>query len=194
MPDTRRILVLVAGIALTVAVLDQISKYFMLSLLQPGEVLVVIPGFFNLTLHFNPGVAFGLFSGLEAGIRSAVLIATTSVAVSFVLFFLFTEYRSDRIGQSALALILGGAVGNVIDRLTVGEVVDFLDVYLGDAHWPTFNVADSAICIGVGILLLHGVLSRPGKTAEPQALVPGDIPQTPQAIAQEDIGTPDATP
>jgi signal peptidase II len=141
----------------SVIILDQLTKLLVLAMFAPGEVLEVIPGLFNLTLHFNPGVAFGLFAGLEPGIRAAVLIATTSVAVSFVLFFMWTEYRDSRMGLVSLALVLGGAIGNAIDRLRLGQVVDFFDFYIGTAHWPTFNVADSAICIGVGGLLLHGV-------------------------------------
>jgi signal peptidase II len=153
--DYRRTVLLTV---VSVMVLDQITKLVMLSTFAPGEVLEVIPGLFNLTLHFNPGVAFGLFAGLEPGIRAAVLIATTSVAISFVLFFMWTEYRDSFMGLVSLALVLGGALGNVIDRLRLGQVVDFFDFYIGTAHWPTFNVADSAICVGVGGLLLHGAL------------------------------------
>jgi signal peptidase II len=149
---------LVAAIVVAVFILDQVSKFWVLAAFERGEVLEVIPGLFNITLHFNPGVAFGLFADLGEGLRTLVLAGTTTVAIAFVLYFLLVDYRDDRVGQSALALVLGGALGNIVDRIRLGEVVDFFDFYIGSAHWPTFNVADSAICIGVAVLLIKGVL------------------------------------
>ncbi|MCB0329377.1 MAG: signal peptidase II, partial [Bdellovibrionales bacterium] len=92
--------------------------------------------------------------GLPDGVREATLWGVSSVAVVVVLYFLFCEYYFNVWGKIALSLILGGAIGNAIDRASKGEVVDFLDFYLSQYHWPAFNVADSAICVGGGILLL----------------------------------------
>lgn len=141
--------------ALVVAALDQLTKMMILRSFQPGDTLNVIPGFFNLVLTFNLGAAFGMLSDLADGTRQTVLLFTTLVALLVVFYFLLFEYREDRIGQVALGMIFGGAVGNIIDRARIGMVVDFLDVYIGSAHWPAFNIADSSICIAVAILILH---------------------------------------
>jgi len=141
--------------------LDQLTKAMVLDSFTPGEIREVVPGFFNLTLHFNPGVAFGMFADLEDSLRVLVLTVTTVLALALVFYFLVTEYRYDRGGQFALALVLGGAMGNIIDRIRIGEVVDFLDFYIGTVHWPAFNVADSAICVGVTILIFRSLFIPP---------------------------------
>ena len=138
----------------TIVALDQLSKLLILTHLYPGELSPVIPGFFNLTLTFNYGAAFGLWSWLPDGVRQITLAGTICLALVVVFFFLFQPAYRNRPARAALAGILGGAIGNVIDRANHGAVVDFLDVYIGKNHWPAFNLADSAICLGVAILLL----------------------------------------
>lgn len=145
---------------LGVLILDQISKLFVLSAFQQGEILEVIPGFFNLTLHFNKGAAFGIFSELDDGIRQLVLGGFSKIAILMLLVFLVYEFHESKLGQFSIGLILGGAVGNIIDRVYRGEVVDFLDFYISAYHWPAFNVADSAICIGVFTLIFFESASR----------------------------------
>ena len=134
--------------------LDQVTKFAVLQSFLPGEIRPIVPGLFNLTLTFNPGAAFGLWSGLSEGVRELVLALTIMVALAVVVFFLKQPGYRNTPAQVALAAILGGAVGNVIDRFIHGSVVDFLDFYINSSHWPAFNVADSAICLGVGVLLL----------------------------------------
>jgi signal peptidase II len=146
---------LLAVIALMVAVIDQATKLLVLALISPGQEIVVIPGFFNLTLAFNPGAAFGLFADLGPLLRKVILFGATTVALLVVGYFLLRDYISDRLGQAAIGMILGGALGNIVDRLRLGEVVDFLDFYIGQYHWPAFNFADSCICIGVVVVLFH---------------------------------------
>ena len=143
-------------ILLTTAIvaLDQLSKLLILTHLSPGELSPVIPGFVNLTLTFNYGAAFGLWSWLPDGVRQLTLAGTICLALIVVFFFLFQPAYRNRPARAALAGILGGAIGNVIDRVNHGAVVDFLDVFIGKNHWPAFNLADSAICLGVAILLL----------------------------------------
>lgn len=139
-----------------ICVLDQLSKLAIMDWLHPGAIYPVIPKLFNLTLTFNKGIAFGLFSDFPDMWRQIFLGVTTLAAVCVLLYLLRHEYYNSKVGRFALALILGGAVGNIIDRVRLGYVVDFLDFYLGSYHWPAFNVADSAICVGIVILLIIG--------------------------------------
>ena len=144
---------LVAAVVIIVVVLDQLTKRMALASFHPGEIRPVIDGLFNLTLSFNTGAAFGLWTGLASGWRESVLALTILMALALVIFLLTRPYYQNLLAQTALAAILGGAVGNVIDRFLYGAVVDFLDFYIGSSHWPAFNIADSAICLGVGLLL-----------------------------------------
>lgn len=141
------------SILVAVVVLDQLSKELVLASLQEFEVVPVIANFFNLTLHYNAGVAFGMFATWEEPLRTIVLTIAKLFALGLCLWLLRKQYKDSLVGQSALACIVGGALGNIIDRFRFGQVVDFLDVYFRDYHWPTFNIADSAICIGVALLL-----------------------------------------
>lgn len=150
-------------IALVVIILDQVTKQWILSNFSRGEILEVVPGFFNLTLTFNPGMAFGLFASLDSFTRTLILSVAVLFALLMVFFFLFKEYRRDTWAQGALALVVGGALGNVIDRFRFGSVVDFLDFYYKGYHWPAFNVADSAICVAVVFLLFRQMCSPPAK-------------------------------
>lgn len=140
--------------AILVAVLDQLTKYLILRSFQLGEVRPVLEGFFNLVLVFNPGAAFGFLANVGDGLRHLLLGLTTAFALITVAYLFAREYADSRWARCAVALIVGGAIGNVVDRVRFGAVVDFLDFFIGAHHWPAFNVADSAICVGVGILLL----------------------------------------
>lgn len=147
------ILLYLLPIVCTTVVLDQYSKFIIESAMHPEQVIPVIDGLFNLTLHYNRGAAFGLFHELPDGTRQAVLWSVSSIAVIMVLYFLVMEYYGSVVGKVSLSLILGGAVGNGLDRALRGEVVDFLDFYFGSYHWPAFNVADSAITVGALLLI-----------------------------------------
>ena len=143
-----------AFITSLVVVLDQVTKFLVVSEIRYGEIIPVIPGFFNLILTYNLGAAFGIFSGLPDGLRSWVLFGSTALALGIVGYYMRTPHGQHRWARLAFAMIIGGAIGNLIDRLRLGMVVDFLDVYLGSYHWPAFNIADSCICIGVFLLVL----------------------------------------
>ena len=140
---------------LVVLVADQVTKYLAYTSLSLGEAREVIPNFFNLTLVYNPGAAFGLFSGLPDAYRWPALAAVSVVAVFIVLRFMLREANGDPWSQTALMSILGGALGNIIDRFRFDGVVDFLDFYYGSYHWPAFNIADSAICLSVTLLIVR---------------------------------------
>jgi signal peptidase II len=152
---------------LVVVLLDQISKIWILENYSMGEIQEIIPGFFNLTLVMNPGAAFGIFAGLPTMTRRIVLGCVTLVAVVLVIMLLRKEAKDDMYAQFALYMILGGAFGNLIDRFRFDAVVDFLDFYVGTYHWPAFNVADSAISFGVGLLLLRFIFFNKTTETEP---------------------------
>lgn len=136
---------------------DQLSKWWVMTVFVPHETRVVVPGFFNLTYITNTGAAFGLFAG-DHGVIRQVFFVSAALAALVALAYLFIHYRSkDRFFVCGIGLIAGGAVGNMVDRLRFGEVVDFLDFYINKYHWPAFNVADAAICIGVGLFMLGNV-------------------------------------
>lgn len=168
---------LVIAVAALVAGLDQLSKYYILQTFTEGELKPIIPNLWNLTLTFNRGAAFGLWAGLPPGWREAVLGLTTLLAVGVVFVLLRQPAYHNLRSQLALAAILGGALGNVIDRVGRGAVVDFLDFYLGNSHWPAFNIADSAICIGVTILIIFsGKTPVQGKNCCESPQNPSTIP------------------
>jgi len=143
--------------ALAVALpLDQITKYWIIARFHYGEVHEVVPGFFDLTHVRNPGGAFSFFAHGPSEWRMAFFVGTTSIALVLLVIFLIRHEQEARLSPLALGAIMGGALGNLIDRLVHGEVIDFLDIHLyGGYTWPTFNVADSAIVIGVTILMIE---------------------------------------
>jgi signal peptidase II len=138
------------GVALGVVIADQISKAAILSAFVAGESLK-LTSFFNLVLVANTGAAFSFLAG-AAGWQRWFFVALALV-ISAWIGVLLHRHASERLMPTALALILGGALGNVVDRLTLGAVVDFLDFHLATWHFPAFNVADSAITVGVALML-----------------------------------------
>ena len=145
-------------IALIVFTLDQVSKAVVEANIPLHEGRAIIPGLLRLTNVKNRGAAFGIFADSPSEGRIAVLILLSVVALAVVVTLLWRNQPTARRMGLGLALILGGAIGNLFDRLVQGSVVDFLDFYLRSYHWPAFNVADSAIVIGAGLLLLDMVL------------------------------------
>lgn len=147
-------------LALAVVVGDQWSKWWVEEVLTPGVPRKVIDGFLNLTLVRNTGVAFGLFPAGSETTKILLLTALGLAALIVVGVYFWRTPASDRLLLTALSLILGGAVGNLADRIAAGAVTDFIDVYYGSYHWHTFNVADSAISVGIGLMILEIVRSR----------------------------------
>ena len=146
--------VLLVAILGLVVVLDQWVKQIVVSELSNRGPIPVIENFFHIILTYNRGSAFGLFADIESNaVRLLALGGSTIVAVAAVIFFLLHDYYDNRSGQAALALILGGAIGNIIDRVRLGMVIDYLDFFWGSSHYPAFNIADSCICVGVAMLL-----------------------------------------
>jgi signal peptidase II len=148
------------SLAVAVALLDQASKLWLLSTmlpLPPGEQIIRVAPFFDIVLVWNRGVSFGLFNN-DTGLNAIVFSLVAAIIVGFLLVWL--KRARQPLVAAAIGLVIGGAVGNVADRLRFGAVVDFLDFHLAGWHWPAFNVADSAICIGVGLMLIDSLLGR----------------------------------
>ncbi len=145
-------LLLVSG---SLIVLDQITKAIILRWVPMFEIFPVIPGFFNITHIHNPGGAFGFMASQGLEVRSFLFLAMSSLAAVVIVFFYLRTPAVYSWLSTALLLIFGGAIGNMIDRIRFREVVDFLDFYAGNYHWPAFNVADSGITVGMAILVYH---------------------------------------
>jgi signal peptidase II len=151
------------GVAALIVALDRFTKTLVETYVSAMDTYRVIPGFFDIVHSQNRGVAFGIFNDSTSEWRTAMLIVLSVAAVIFVSAMLWRPERLDRASRWGLALILGGAAGNVFDRIAWGRVTDFLEFYIGSYHWPTFNVADSAIVIGSALLLVE--LLRPKRQA-----------------------------
>ena len=146
--------------ALVVIILDQISKWVVISNLMVHESVPVLEGFFNLVHVRNRGMAFGLMNRPGIDFAFYFLVAASLTAVVLLIVWFFRLKDGDKKLILGLSLILGGAVGNLIDRFRFHEVIDFLDFYLGEYHWPAFNVADSLLCIGVGLLIVSNLFTE----------------------------------
>lgn len=154
------------AVSLAVVVLDRLTKIWVLDAFRPGEALAVT-GFFNLVLVFNKGAAFSFLASAPGW--QTPLFAAIGVIASLIIVFLIFRNSSKSLFCSGLALILGGALGNLWDRLAWGHVVDFLDLHAAGWHWPAFNLADSGITLGAGILIVESFLHREDERREKQA-------------------------
>jgi signal peptidase II len=151
-------------LAAAVVVADQATKALVLSRFNAGEGLVIAP-YFNLVLVYNKGAAFSFLSEAP-GWQTPLLVGFALVAIAVVA-YLLVRSPGRWVLSAGLALILGGALGNVIDRLRFGQVVDFLDFHAGGWHWPAFNVADSAITVGAVLLILDGLRKNERRAGAP---------------------------
>ena len=142
------------GVSAAVFAADRLTKSIVDASMSPYDVQTVIPGFFDIVHSQNRGVAFGLMNDSHSPWRTVVLIVFSAAALLLVAGLLWRASRLDRWTVWGLALVLGGPTGNLFDRIMWGRVTDFLEFYIGNLHWPTFNVADSCIVIGSGLLLL----------------------------------------
>ncbi|MEF2144435.1 MAG: signal peptidase II [Desulfovibrionaceae bacterium] len=139
--------------ALLIVIPDQVSKYLAQNKMALWESREIIPGFFSLTLVHNMGAAFGFLNSSDIDWQTPFFIGVTLLALGFILYLLKTEAKGPLM-VSGLGLIMGGALGNLIDRVAHRYVIDFLDFSLGGWHWPAFNVADCGISVGAGLVIL----------------------------------------
>ncbi len=145
----------VAAFAAAVILIDQITKLLIVRRVSEHDVIPIIPGLLNLTHSTNTGVAFGMFSESPAAWKTALL---TAISLGLLAIVVAMIWRAKHLGIAAglgLSLVLGGALSNLADRIRAGAVVDFLDAYVRTYHWYTFNVADAAIVVGAGFLVIH---------------------------------------
>ena len=162
----KNLLIFVLGAAVIIA-LDQITKSAVMARFSLHETLTVIPGLFNLVYIMNPGAAFGFLADASPTFRYVFFIGVTIAAAGLIVYYLVKSNPRNGLLAGSLTLIFGGAVGNLIDRIRFGAVVDFLDVYLGAAHWPAFNVADSAITVGAILMIWEMLRNRKSKPTSP---------------------------
>lgn len=141
-------------LAAILVVLDQVTKNIVARRVPLYDSVTVIPGFFNITRIHNKGAIFGTFQQTGNTLVFALLTAASLAALAFVVYYFFRTPASDKVMKVSLSLIMAGAFGNQFDRLVRGHVIDFLDFYIGQAHWPFFNVADSCITIGACLMLV----------------------------------------
>ena len=159
--STARVILLIAF----VVALDLATKWIVSATMTVGQSIPIIDGYFSLTYVRNPGAAFGLL-GDAGNWGPLVLVAVSIAAVAALGWLLVGLPESQKWERAAAAAVIGGALGNLHDRLRFGEVVDFLDVYVGTWHWPAFNVADSAISVGVVVLVLTSFRAQPDASSE----------------------------
>ena len=146
------------GTAAFVVVADQLTKLLIMTNFSLHEQKSIIPGIFNLVYVTNTGAAFGFLAGDKSWLRQVFFVGVAFVALAVIIYAYGHLRKQGEIFAYSLGLIGGGALGNLIDRLRYGSVVDFLDFYVGSHHWPAFNAADSAITVGVGLFLLGTLL------------------------------------
>lgn len=160
---TRRALAILLGVAAVTIVLDQATKVIVVDALDGDYRRVAVTSFFNLVLTHNTGISFGLLTG-SAWWHPWLLVVLALAVVAGLTSWLWRQ--PDPLLAVGVGLVAGGALGNVVDRIRLGAVIDFLDFHLGGWHWPAFNVADSAIAVGVGVLLFDGLFREPGRSKE----------------------------
>lgn len=149
-----------AFLTVSTVVLDQVSKVQIMQAMRLHESIPIFPEFFSLTYIRNPGAAFGLLASSGQAFRLIFFGVTSVFALGLLGMIFFRLRQDDWVGQLSIAAILGGAIGNLLDRVRFGEVIDFLDFYINGYHWPAFNVADAAISVGVFFLILHFALDK----------------------------------
>ena len=154
----KNIIIFILGAAVIVA-LDQITKAAIVGKFSLHESHTVIDGLFNIVYVMNPGAAFGFLANASELFRRIFFTGITVTVILLIIYYIVKSKLQNTLYVISLTLIFSGAVGNLIDRMRYGAVVDFLDVYIGTAHWPAFNVADSSISIGA-VLIIFGMIAQ----------------------------------
>jgi len=152
MKNKYALLIVTAGLVIA---MDQLTKWLIIRYLPFYSEKTIVPGFFNLIHIHNTGGAFGIFAKNPGGLQSMVFISIALAAMGLILYLYKKIPDYFPVLAMGLALIFGGAAGNLIDRFRIGRVIDFIDFYIGSVHWPAFNVADAAITVGMGVFAFY---------------------------------------
>lgn len=160
----KNIIIFVLGVIVVVA-LDQITKAAIVAKFFIHESYPIIDGFFNLVYVMNPGAAFGFLANTAAIFRYIFFIGITALVILLIIYYILKSKSQNMFTVVSLTLIFAGAVGNLIDRVRFGAVVDFLDFYIRSWHWPAFNVADSAISLGAVLMIWGMIIQRKEEAA-----------------------------
>jgi len=169
-----------ASISLVIILLDQASKSYIMSTMHLHQSISLIPNYFSLTYIRNPGAAFGILAQSSGAFRTVFFGVTSLFALGLLGMIFWRLENDDWWGQLTIVSIFGGAIGNLIDRLRFGEVIDFLDFYVNGYHWPAFNVADSAISVGVVSLLILFARDKKKANVPPESNPQESNPTEPQ--------------
>lgn len=154
----NRIIILTIALAVILG-LDQASKLYIEKNLPIYSSVEVVPNIFNITHIRNTGIAFGLFAGEKNWVTTLFFLIVSAIAIAVISYFYYLASKST-LRRLALALVLGGAIGNLIDRIRLQEVIDFIDFHWYNNHWPAFNIADSCITIGLGLFILETLVAN----------------------------------
>jgi signal peptidase II len=188
MSETRGLRGPYVWITAAVVVLDQVAKHVVDRLMALHESHQLLDGVLRLTYVRNRGAAFGILSDAELPYQSMLFSALSLVALLAIALYAWRLPASSRLPKAALAMIMGGAVGNLLDRARLGYVIDFVDVYWGSHHWPAFNVADSAISVGVALLVLDMLWHPRAPRAETSAQMDADHDAAARVAEREAAG------
>ncbi len=159
-------------ICFCVLLADQWTKSMVQDRIPLYHSVEVIRGVFNLTHVRNTGGAFGIFGGERRGLGSSLFVVVSLIAIGVLLYLFIKVKQSEKTLAVSFSLVLSGAIGNLIDRFRYGEVIDFFDFHLRSYHWPAFNIADTAICVGIGLMALELLIKDHGKSTKSQAPIP----------------------
>ena len=168
MIGVQRRFTILAVVSITIVVFDQLTKTYIANTMRLHESIPIIPGYFSLTYIRNPGAAFGILATSSSGFRLVFFVITSLFAIGLLVTIFLRLQSGDWWGQLTVSSIFGGAIGNLIDRLQFGEVIDFLDFYINGYHWPAFNVADTAISLGVCSLFILFAFDKRKPSLAPQ--------------------------
>jgi len=149
-----------ACIACAIVVIDQVTKYAINTGIPVDDGFQLVPGFLNIVHARNPGAAFGILADSASSYRSLFFVLVSVVAAVAIIGLIASAKELDRWLLLGYSCFFGGALGNLLDRIRFGEVVDFLDFHVGRVHWPSFNVADSMLCVGIGFFFIHFLTAK----------------------------------
>lgn len=146
--------------AAVILIADQITKYLVLAYIPMNAGLELIPGYIDLVHARNPGAAFGIMAGPGWWFRPAFFVVISIVALVVIIWVVAVGGDKSRLMLAACGLFFGGALGNLVDRIRFGEVIDFIDVHVGDLHWPAFNVADASLSVATALFFFYFLFAR----------------------------------